>query len=74
LVPFEVSPLRSKELAFFNVRRSNGETQAAVELLAERTAWFAPMMTHKRPLEGIAEAFEITERYADGVGKMVIGR
>jgi L-iditol 2-dehydrogenase len=72
LVPFEVSPMRRKELAIFNVRRSNGETQAALELLIERTEWFAPLITHRRPLERIAEAFAIVERYADGVGKLVI--
>jgi len=72
LVPFEVSPMRRKELAIFNVRRSNGETHAALELLAERAAWFAPMVTHTRPLGRIADAFDIAERYADGVGKMVV--
>jgi threonine dehydrogenase-like Zn-dependent dehydrogenase len=72
LVPFEVSPMRRKELAIFSVRRSNGETGAAVELLAERAAWFAPLVTHRRPLDRIGEAFDIAERYADGVGKMVV--
>ena len=72
LVPFEVSPMRRKELAIFNVRRSNHESQAALELLLEHTAWFAPLVTHTRPLDQIAEAFRIAEHYADGVGKMVI--
>jgi len=72
LVPFEVSPMRRKELAIFNVRRSNGEAHAAVKLLAERAAWFAPIVTHKRPLDCIADAFDIAGRYADGVGKMVV--
>ena len=34
-VPFEVSPMRRKELAIFNVRRSNHESHAAIELLLE---------------------------------------
>lgn len=72
LVPFEVSPMRRKELSILNVRRSNGETPAAVELMAERAAWFAPLVTHTRPLARISEAFDIAERYADGVGKMVV--
>ncbi|MGA8581637.1 MAG: alcohol dehydrogenase catalytic domain-containing protein, partial [Bryobacteraceae bacterium] len=63
-VPFEVSPMRRKELAIFNVRRSNHESHAAVELLLEHTAWFAPMVTHTRPIAQIAEAFRITEQYA----------
>jgi L-iditol 2-dehydrogenase len=72
MVPFEVSPMRRKELAILNVRRSNGEAHAAMELLTERMAWFAPMVTHTRPLHAIADAFALTEKYADGVGKMVI--
>ena len=71
-VPFEVSPMRRKELAIFNVRRSNHESDAAIELLIEHTDWFAPMITHARPLGRIAEAFRITEQYADGVGKMIV--
>ena len=72
MVPFEVSPMRRKELAIFNVRRSNREPEAALDLLTARTAWFAPLVTHTRPLERIAEAFRIAEEYADGVGKLVI--
>ena len=71
-VPFEVSPMRRKELAIFNVRRSNHESEAAIELLLEHIAWFAPMITHTRPLDQIAEAFRITEHYDDGVGKMIV--
>jgi L-iditol 2-dehydrogenase len=70
--PFEVSPMRRKELAIFNVRRSNHEPHDAVDLLVERTAWFAPLVTHTRPLENIAEAFHIAETYSDGVGRLVI--
>ena len=42
MVPFETSPMRRKELAIFNVRRSNDEAHAALELLTARMAWFAP--------------------------------
>jgi len=72
LVPIEVSPMRRKELSILNVRRSNHESHDALDLLVERTAWFAPLVTHTRPLEGIAEAFRLTGNYEDGVGKMVI--
>ena len=70
LVPFEVSPMRRKELAFFNVRRSNHEGAAARELLLARAAWFAPLVTHTRPIASIEQAFSIAESYSDGVGKM----
>jgi len=71
-VPFEVSPMRRKELAIFNVRRSNHEFEDALRLLVDRAEWFAPLATHSRPLNAIAEAFLIAENYADGVGKMII--
>jgi L-iditol 2-dehydrogenase len=73
IVSFDTSPMRRKELALFNVRRSNHESQAALDLLAGQTSWFAPVITHKRPLDHIAEAFSLNEHYGDGVGKMVIG-
>jgi L-iditol 2-dehydrogenase len=72
MVPFEVSPMRRKELAIFNVRRSCGESHDALGLLTERLSWFAPLVTHTRPLDCIAEAFTFPQHYADGIGKMVI--
>ena len=72
-VPFEVSPMRRKELAIFNVRRSNHDSERALEMLVHRVEWFAPLVTHKRPLRDIAEAFHLVERYDDGVGKLVLG-
>jgi L-iditol 2-dehydrogenase len=71
-VPFDVSHMRRKELAIYNVRRSNHESEAACDLLAEKSEWFAPLVTHRRPLAEIAEAFTTVEHYADGVGKLVI--
>lgn len=71
-VPFEVSPMRRKELAIFNVRRSNHESGRALDLLIQRAESFAPLITHQRPLHEIADAFRVVEHYADGVGKMVI--
>ena len=74
LVPFDTPNMRRKELAIFNVRRSNHESGAALALLLEQPGWFAPLVTHMRPLERIAEAFSIVENYADGVGKLVVGQ
>ena len=64
--------MRRKELAIFNVRRSNHDSHRALDLLIQRAAWFAPIVTHKRPLEEIAGAFRVAGQYADGVGKLVI--
>ena len=49
MVPFEVSPMRRKELAILNVRRSNHESHDALELLTARLAWFAPLVHTPAP-------------------------
>jgi L-iditol 2-dehydrogenase len=72
MVLFETSPLRRKEVTLFSVRRSNHEPEAALHLLSHYAARFAPLITHTRPLEKIADAFHIVEHYADGVGKMIV--
>ena len=72
LVPFDTSNMRRKEVTLFNVRRSNDESPAALQMLVERSAWYAPLVTHRRSLENIAEAFDITANYRDGVGKMMV--
>ncbi|MDE3166290.1 MAG: zinc-binding dehydrogenase, partial [Acidobacteriota bacterium] len=71
-VPFEVSPMRRKEVAIFNVRRSNDEPERARDLLAARLEYFAPMVTHHRPLREIAPAFGDAEHYAAGAIKTII--
>jgi len=71
-VPFEVSPMRRKELAIFNVRRSCHESHEALSMLTSHMSLFAPLVTHTRPLDALPAAFTLTEHYADGVAKMVI--
>ncbi len=66
------SAMRRKELTIFNVRRSNHESRAALELLETHAGWFAPLLTHAREIDLIDEAFVIASRYQDGVGKMII--
>lgn len=66
------SAMRRKELTIFNVRRSNHETQEALDLLHAQTKWFAPLLTHSRPLDRIGDAFSIASQYRDGVGKMIV--
>jgi L-iditol 2-dehydrogenase len=71
-VSLDGSAMRRKELTIFNVRRSNHETQDALELLREHAEWFAPLLTHTREIERIDEAFAIASQYRDGVGKMIV--
>jgi L-iditol 2-dehydrogenase len=71
-VSMDGSAMRRKELTIFNVRRSNHETQEALDLLQACAEWFAPLLTHTREIERIDEAFAIASRYRDGVGKMIV--
>jgi len=72
LVALDGSGMRRKELTIINVRRSNHESGAALSLLTANPEWFTPLITHKRGLDHIAEAFSIASEYRDGVGKMVV--
>ncbi len=72
MVSMEGSVMRRKELTIFNVRRSNHETEEALELLHAHTDWFAPLLTHTRQIEQIDEAFTIASQYREGVGKMIV--
>ena len=71
-VPMDGSAMRRKELTIFNVRRSNHESPAALELLEAHADWFAPLLTHAREIDRIDEAFAIASHYQDGVGKMIV--
>jgi len=71
-VPLEGSTMRRKELAIFNVRRSNGESHAALEMLLSHQNWFMPLITHARDMDHLAEAFTVAGEYLDGVGKMIV--
>ncbi|HBY61722.1 MAG TPA: alcohol dehydrogenase [Solibacterales bacterium] len=71
-IPLEFHVLRRKEIRFFNVRRSNHTSELALELLAAAPERFAPMVTHRRPMDEVQGAFELLETYGDGVGKIVL--
>ena len=71
-VPFHAPGLRKKEISFFNVYRSNHQTEQARDILADHVALFAPMLTHAKPLDQIQQAFDLVTRYEDGVGKMLV--
>ena len=72
LVAMDGSAMRRKELTIFNVRRSNHETESALELLEAHPEWFRPLLTHTRGIDKIDEAFVIASQYRDGVGKMTV--
>jgi L-iditol 2-dehydrogenase len=63
---------RRKELALYQVRRSNHEGGPALDLLRREARRFGALLTHRRGLADIGAAFDLVERYADGVGKMIV--
>ena len=63
---------RRKELVIYNVRRSNGESQTALQMLAAHPDRFRPIITHAMPLDQVQSAFEMLREYADGAGKAVV--
>jgi len=72
LVTLDGSAMRRKGLTLINVRRSNHETEEALELLQAQPKWFGPLLTHTRQIDRIDEAFAIASQYRDGVGKMIV--
>src|SRR5437773_2935955 len=71
-VPVEFHIWRRKELALYNVRRSNHESNAATGILRDHAKLFGPIITHRRPLDQISQAFAQLEHYEDVVGKLLI--
>lgn len=70
--PLNLHVLRRKEATVLNVRRSNHETHAAVEMLRARMDRFAPLITHRLPMERAGRGFEMLETGDDGAGKIVL--
>jgi L-iditol 2-dehydrogenase len=71
-IPLDVHLWRRKELGVHQVRRSLHEGEAARDLLVRESRRFAPLITHHRPVEEIARAFQIVDGYQDGVGKLLV--
>ncbi|MDX1982716.1 MAG: alcohol dehydrogenase catalytic domain-containing protein [Bryobacteraceae bacterium] len=77
-IPSEISialdfhEMRRKELAIYNIRRSNHETDLALRLLASEIRRFAPIVTHNVALPAIASAFDMLHAYQDGATKVTL--
>lgn len=77
-IPSEISvaldfhEMRRKELAIFNVRRSNHETAQALRMMNEHGKLFGAICTHQRPLTEIGAAFDMLHAYEDGATKVTL--
>jgi L-iditol 2-dehydrogenase len=64
--------MRRKEVVVYNVRRSNHETDAAIAMLRGNPAVFAPLITHRLPIDAAARSFEMLETGEGGAAKIVL--
>jgi len=71
-ISLAIDKIRRKEITIVNVRRQNGCTQEAIDLLASGKGDVDFMVTHRFGLERATEAFELVAGYKDGVVKAMI--
>jgi L-iditol 2-dehydrogenase len=71
-VDFDAHLVRRKELTLRGVRRQNQCVGPVIELMASGRLDARGLVTHRFPLEGIREAFELVAGYRDGVIKAMI--
>jgi L-iditol 2-dehydrogenase len=69
---FDIHHARRRELVLKNVRRQKGCTGEVIEMIESGRIDPRAMLTHRFPLEKIAEAFDLVEGYRDGVIKAII--
>jgi len=71
-VCFSIDRIRRKEITIVNVRRQNGCTQQAIDLIASGRASVDFMITHRFAFDQSKEAFDLVAGYQDGVVKALI--
>jgi len=64
--------MRRKEICLQNVRRQNHCVQPALDMIAAGEIHVDFMVTHRFSLEQCKQAFDLVDRYADGVVKAMI--
>lgn len=67
-----IDKIRRKEITIINIRRQNGCTQAAIDLIASNRVCVGFMVTHRFELDRVQEGFELVAGYQDGVVKAVV--
>jgi threonine dehydrogenase-like Zn-dependent dehydrogenase len=71
-ISFSIDKLRRKELTLINIRRQNGCTQAAIDLIASGKINVDFMITHRFEFDQTPAAFDMVGAYSDGVVKAMI--
>jgi L-iditol 2-dehydrogenase len=70
--PLNLHVLRRKEATVYNTRRSNHETDAAVQMLQAAPEKFSELITHRLPLDQAGPAFQMLETGDGGAAKIII--
>jgi L-iditol 2-dehydrogenase len=71
-ISLSIDKIRRKEVTIVNVRRQNGCTQAAIDLIASGRVNVDFMVTHHFSLDDVQDAFEMVAGYRDGAVKAMI--
>jgi len=71
-VSFLIDQLRRREICVQNIRRQNECVQPAIDLLESGQVSADFMFTHHFSLEQTKEAFDMVDKYEDGVVKAMI--
>jgi L-iditol 2-dehydrogenase len=71
-ISLSIDKIRRKEVTIVNVRRQNGCTQAAMDLIASGRVNVDFMVTHRFGLDAVQDAFEMVAGYRDGAVKAMI--
>ena len=71
-IPVNLHTARRKELTIINVRRSNGELEECINMVASGKIDLRPMITHRGKLARAHELFLLAEGYRNGVIKPVV--
>ncbi len=69
---FDVDKLRHKEITITNVRRQNECVQPTLDMMASGKIDSLSMITHRFHFDQTKEAFDLVDKYADGVMKAMI--
>lgn len=71
-ISFAIDKIRRKEITIVNIRRQNGCTHKAIDLVASQKVRPDFMVTHRFKLDQVQDAFELVAGYRDGVVKAMI--
>lgn len=69
---FDVDKMRHKEITVINVRRQNHALEPTLEMMEKSIINARPMITHRYKFDQTKEAFDLVDKYADGVMKAMI--